>query len=333
MKSYDTPLTHIAVWTGYITIAILVYGYGYNDWFGTTFETSYSHLISAGVFYISCLFLFPKLLSKKRYIYFAFLSVLTLAASILLRFYFVYHIYPWVMGKAISVANSSPNLLIRKFFFQWFSFSLYSFLYWRSTVDRNQSRREKLELEIAVLRAQINPHFTMNSLNIFMAQSAQSDPKLSMGIAWFMKILRSGISMPAADGKIPLGIETDAIRGTIYIFKERFPELEVQEQIDVDEDDQLRILPHVLLPFVENAFKHGAYHDPNHPITVCLKIKDNRIDLNVYNKIGNRIKDGSTGIGLRYVRRHLETGYPGCHSLTVIQTEETYNVKLSLQLN
>lgn len=332
MKKYNTAIIHFLFWIGYVTIAILVYGYGHDDWKATCLETIYSHLVSAGVFYTTSLYCFPKLFVKKRFVIFILSLISILAISILLRLHFIYELYPSIMGEENSVANNSIELLSRKFFFQWFTFSLYSFFYWRSTTDKDKAKREKLELENAALRAQINPHFTMNTLDLFRAQSVDSNPNLSFGLGWFMKILKAGIVTPESDGRIQLKIETEAIRGTIYIFKERFPNIQLDHKIEIDNVQSYRILPHILLPLVENAFKHGAYKDKLNKIRVELTVKEYNLRLKVFNKKGEWIKDSSTGIGLRYVKRNLESGYCNKHKLVIDETDETFTVDLSVQL-
>lgn len=212
-------------------------------------------------------------------------------------------------------------------------FSIYAFFYWRSTVDKDKAKKEKLELEVTALRAQINPHFILNSLNRLQCQSEESDPQLSAGIGWFTKVLMSGIATPGPDGKIFLSIETQAILGTVYMFRERFPSLNLKLNMDADEADKYRILPHILLPFVENALKHGKYKDPNFPITIDLKLDNGFIFLSVKNRKSNVLTDTSNGIGLRYVRRQLEFGYHQKYSLNINETEEQYHVELSLKLN
>lgn len=332
MKNYDAPIVHALFWSCYLIIAILVYGHGTDDWIGTCFETIYSHLVSVGVFYSTAFFAFPKLFAKSKIALFSSSLFAILFASILLRFLFIYVIFPEVMGRENSSAGRSMDYLVPRFFFQWFIFSLYAMFYWGATTNMEKARREKLELEIAALRAQINPHFIINSLELFRAQSADSDPKLSNGIGWFMKILHSGLVNPDRDGKIRLEVETDAILGTIYIFKERFPDIELEHTISINDIDDYRILPHIMLPIVENAFKHGAYFDKGQKIKIDLEVENGVVNLLVSNKKGNRIKDRSTGIGLRYVKRQLENGYPNKHTLIINETEETFAINLSVQL-
>ncbi|PSK93142.1 histidine kinase [Taibaiella chishuiensis] len=229
--------------------------------------------------------------------------------------------------------SNSNDMLLRRFFFQWFTFSLYAFFYWRSTVDKNKAKREKLELENATLRAQINPHFIINSLDFFRIQTMETAPQVSEGLFWFMKTLRAGITTPEQDGKIKFKIEMEAIEGTINTFKLRFPDLQLEENLVVEDKDAIRILPHIILPFVENAFKHGLYTDENHKIQIALFANPDKIKMTVKNKKDKRIKDNSSGIGLRYVKKHLASGYPGKYDLIINDTEDLYTVDLSVQLN
>lgn len=333
MKKYRTLFTHLLFWIGYVTVAIFVYGYGQDDRLNTCLDTIGSHLISAGIFYTTALFIFPQLYAKRRFLLFI-LSLLTiLVVSIIVRFVIPMYIYPAIFQRNMPMISTSNDMLVRRFFFQWFTFSLYAFFYWKSTVDKHKSQKEKLELEVAALRAQINPHFILNSLNRLQCQSEESDPKLSAGIGWFTKVLMSGIARPGPDGKIFLSIETQAILGTIYMFEERFPSLNLKFNMDADDADKYRILPHILLPFVENVLKHGKYKDPDHPIRIDLKLEDGIINLTVFNRKSNVITDTSNGIGLRYVRRQLESGYSQKYSLIINETDVDYRVELSVKLN
>lgn len=333
MKKYSILFTHLSFWIGYVTVAILVYGYGHDDWLNTCFDTIGSHLISAGIFYITALFIFPHLYSKRRFLLFILSLMTVLVVSIAIRFLIPLYIYPAIFHRNMPMISNSNEMLLRRFFFQWFTFSLYAFFYWRSTVDKNKAKSEKLELENAALRAQINPHYIMNSLDFFRIQTMETDPKVSKGLFWFMKTLRAGITRPEEDGKIKFKIEMEAIKGTINTIKLRFPELQLEEDIKVENLDRIRILPHIIQPFVENAFKHGLYTDENNKIQIQLCADPDNIKVTVKNKKDIRIKDNSTGIGLLYVKRHLESGYKGKYSLIINDTEEHFSVDLSVHLN
>lgn len=332
MKKFNNPLTHLGIWIAFLTIYVLVFGYGYDDWAGTCFETAYSLSISAGVFYGTSKFSLPRLFAKRKFVLFSISLLSMLILSIFLRLLFIHFLYPGVMGREISVINKEPQALVRKFFYQWFSYSMYAVLYFGATKNLAKERNEKLEHQLAALRAQINPHFILSCLVKLRARSQKTDPELSNSIGWFTKILMSGISKPAPDGTVFLSVETDAIQGVIYMFKASFPNLQLKLNMDVDDADRFKILPHTLLPFVENAFKHGVHDDPENPIEIDLVLANSCINLSVSNIKSFEVKETSNGIGLDYVERQLKNGYPKEHSLITNETDQSYSINLSINL-
>ncbi|RKE47133.1 sensor histidine kinase [Sphingobacterium detergens] len=344
MRRKTTPLILFAGWIVYVLITIIVYGYKKNDWLGSAYEITVSHVISAGVFLLNALYIFPRFWDQNKYTKAVSLLLLVLASSILIRFLFAFIISPYIFNEPLRSAGMEKDKLLLNFFYQWLMFFLYSIGYWQATSKITMQRklsesiaeesvRKELELENAALRAQINPHFTFNTLEHFRSQTMDSNPEVSYGIGCFMQILRAGITTPDEDGKVPLMIETNAIESTIFIFRQRFPKIKLEHQIEIKEADQIRILPHILVPIVENAFKHGSYNDEQKAIRIQLYADESLIKLHVSNKKGSRIKDSSTGIGLRYVRRHLESGYQDKHYLIINDEKETYSVDLTINLN
>jgi len=340
MERTKVVFMHLIVWSLYVSIVIFNLGYAEKNWNDYIYETTISHLISAGVFYSTIFWILPKLYANKKYFYTAVGFVTILTISIVSRFIYTYLISPGILGRTISSSILPIDTQTVNFSFQWFKFSLFAVLYWSKTSKialqkrlteqlAVNSKREKLELENAALRAQINPHFIFNTLEVLRSESAGSSPNVSYGIACFMDILRSGINKPGPDGKIPLFIEIRAIEGLVYLFSKRFPDLTITYLSDIDNDHGgRRIYSHVLLPLVENAFKHG---DKN--IKVELLVSKTVVKLSVYNIIGKRAKDESTGIGLAYVKRHLELNYPQTHSLSISQTHNDYSADLTINLN
>lgn len=344
MGKLKPALLHLIVWLAFICYAITVYGYGHHDWVGTSYEIIISYSISAGVFYTTALFAYPRVFEKKKYLSFVVVCLLIMTISILLRFAFAFIIYPYVFQKDLILISKDNYGLALKFSFQWFTFSLFASGYWaaksRIEISRklaqktaDEARQQKLELENEALRAQINPHFIFNTLDPFRVRTAEILPEVSMGIGWFMQIIRAGITSPGADGKIPLEIELNAIEGLIYIHKQRFSNIGISHISIVKDEDKISILPHILLPFVENAFKHGVYDDPDNKLRIEINVDLKSLRLLVFNKKNNRIKDRSNGIGLRYIKRHLDSGYQNKYKLNINETEEDYTVNLSIQLN
>lgn len=344
MGTLKALVGHLLVWTTYVAFATIAYGYGANDWPGYTYETITSHLISAVVFYATALYAFPNFLDKKKYSFFVFSLVGILGISILLRYFFAFIIYPKILGRTASIAGFRNDYLLVRFSFQWFTFSLYAAGYWQAVkrlkTERKlkgeiieEAKQQKLELEIAALRAQINPHFIFNSLDLFRIQTEKTLPTVSRGIGSFMHIIRAGISNPDPDGMVPIELELDAIEGTIFIFRQRFPDISLSHISHIKDEDKIRIFPHILLPIVENTFKHGVYDDKQKKLKIELYVDRRQIRLETYNKKSTRIKDQSTGIGLAYIRKLLEQEYKGRHQLVINETVEDYTVELSIELS
>ncbi len=345
MERKKIAAMHLLVWLIYFFIAIISYSYKKGNLWGYTYEIFASYLISAGLFYSVVYFALQKYWPVGKY----FISILSIGTilmlSIAVRFLFTYFISPVIFQIKASSSFLGKDEQFLTYLLQGTTYLIAACLYWYKTSKeelqkqlafqiRENAKREKLELENAVLRAQINPHFTINSLDIFRTATLKTDPDVSDGIFWFMKILRSGITSPAEDGKIQFSIELEAIEGTIYTFKSRFPDLQLEENLVVEDKNNIRIVPHIVLPFVENAFKHGLYNDEKNKVIINLFANPSQLTLFVKNKKDTtRIRDKSTGIGLKYVKRHLEYGYKGKYNLTINQTEEYFSVDLSVQLN
>jgi two-component system LytT family sensor kinase len=94
-----------------------------------------------------------------------------------------------------------------------------------------------------------------------------------------------------------------------------------------------RVATLLLIPFVENALKHGVVNQAAHPVDIQLTLPAaNQLEFTVSNRINQHQKDATTGVGLPNIRRRLELLYPGRHTLTVHDDGQTYQTRLALQL-
>ena len=137
--------------------------------------------------------------------------------------------------------------------------------------------------------------------------------------------------------KISLAREIDYLNNYISLQKLRTdsnPNISIETQIQ-DQENTFRIAPMLLIPFVENAFKHGiSFREPSH-IKILLEIKEKTLFFDVYNLKHNRKENDpekdKSGIGLENVRQRLELLYPGDHELTIRNTEKDFFVHLTIQ--
>ncbi|WP_162903373.1 histidine kinase [Taibaiella koreensis] len=212
---------------------------------------------------------------------------------------------------------------------------LYSTGYWfarmqlRQQKEKADSEHEKLLLENIALRAQINPHFFINTMEYFRVEIEDSHPEVSEGITAMTTFVNSSIVATDDNGKIPLFDELRAMDSLITIFRKRFPGANIDYTNEVYED--IPIVPHVLVAPVENAFKHGIYTDAGSKLMIHIEQTEEDLVFKVSNRKGHRLKDKSRGIGMRYIKSQLDKAYPGQYSLEIEDKEEQYSLSLTIQ--
>ena len=138
--------------------------------------------------------------------------------------------------------------------------------------------------------------------------------------------------------KVPLSKEIEYLKSYIELQKLRFGnDVLIETNIDFyEKDTQQNIEPMLLIPFVENAFKHGiSFRDPSQ-IKVSLEMKNNTLYFDVYNtkhiRPDNDPEKNKSGIGLNNVRQRLLMTYPGKHELIIRETAKDFFVHLTIQL-
>lgn len=199
---------------------------------------------------------------------------------------------------------------------------------------RQEEQQERLKSEVSFLRTQISPHFIFNVLNsivyLIRTKSEQAEPvtmKLSELIRYML--YQSG------DAQVELEQELAYLRNYVELQNIRFgDDVDIQLNVEGPVGAQ-RIEPMLLIPFVENAFKHGVGLIEQPLIDIFLKIEDKTLYFEVLNKIAPESaedKDPASGIGLKNVKRRLELLYPGKHSLDINSEQGRFSVKLALQL-
>ncbi len=196
-----------------------------------------------------------------------------------------------------------------------------------------QLEKEKLKSELSFLKAQINPHFLFNVLSTVHALSRHKAPEAANVVIKLSEIMRFML-FDVKNRTITLAEEKKFLEDFIELEKIRFQQkLSVDFISDIDNPNQM-IAPMILLPFVENAFKHGAAESRFHSfVHIYIKVKNKNLIFNVENSVElSNPKDYHSGIGLNNVRRQLELLYPG-HELKVEERDQSFFVSLRLNLN
>jgi two-component system LytT family sensor kinase len=188
------------------------------------------------------------------------------------------------------------------------------------------------------LRSQINPHFLFNALNTIYGTALQEGAeRTGEGVQRLGDMMRFMLQENMQD-KISLAREIEYLDNYISLQRLRTdanPIVKIESQIECPVVP-VQIAPMLLIPFVENAFKHGiSFREPSH-IKVALEMKDNTLNFDVYNSKHLRAetdpeKDKS-GIGLNNVKQRLALLYPGKHELIIRETGKEFFVHLTIRL-
>lgn len=191
-------------------------------------------------------------------------------------------------------------------------------------------KREKLQSELHFLRAQTNPHFLFNTLNNIYALARKQSEATAPVVMKLSKIMRFMLYECTAE-RISLGEEIQVIQDYIDLEKLRYNErLNIVFEVVVD-DNQQEIAPLLLLPFVENAFKHGASETRFKTVIVIqLMLKNQQLTFNIKNTRDVDMISDNDGIGLTNVKRQLDLIYPKKYQLSIDSEGEMYQVGLSL---
>lgn len=188
------------------------------------------------------------------------------------------------------------------------------------------------------LRSQVNPHFLFNALNTFYGMAIRENAlKTSDGIQRLGDMMRFMLQDNQKD-QIPLASEIKYLKDYIYIQQLRLAESEnIQLTVNINEPSrEYFIEPMLLIPFVENAFKHGIRLQEKSWVGIELYCNDGSLTFEVHNslhpKINNDMERASTGIGLENVKERLKLLYPNKHKLAISENENEYNIHLVLNL-
>jgi two-component system LytT family sensor kinase len=196
----------------------------------------------------------------------------------------------------------------------------------------------KTDANLNFLKSQINPHFLFNALNTLFGTALQENAeRTSEGIQKLGDMMRFMLQENMQD-KILLSRDIDYLKNYILLQKLRTSTSEdVTIEVQIEEQHgELLIAPMLLIPFVENAFKHGiSLQNPSH-IKVTLQISGNTMYFDVHNSIHIRNEDdpekGHSGVGLENVKQRLALIYPQKHDLIIRNNIKDFFIHLTLQL-
>ena len=287
--------------------------------------------------YITNYLLIPGLLYKKKYAAFTIVFVLMIAASAALKVFMIGKILnqPDLFSLSGNLKTSLYENVISDFFLviTGAAFRLI-FDYIQIQQRMTEVAKEKAETELNFLKSQINPHFLFNSLNSVYFLINKDNAEARGALHKFSEMLRYQLYEMNGD-HIPVEKEITYLKDYVVLQQLRKDEkYSVQFNCSPDVKGFL-IEPLLLIPFVENAFKHISHNSDNSNfVKMDMSRSNGALLFTVENskEPGLQRSEKKGGIGLANVKRRLELLYPGKHELNIEETDKTFLVKLNLQV-
>jgi len=274
-------------------------------------------------------YFFERYFSRKRYTIYIALLITIIVVFGLLNYQFFSHVFDDKNGPFTFMLNVSFLIIITTAL-KFVKHGIHQRLMMQ------EIKAKQLQTELDLLKTQIHPHFLFNTLNNLYGLARRKDTSAAEGISQLSHLMRYMIVDSRVD-RIDLEKEVQQIQRLIDLQKLRFTEedtVDIQFRIEGDVT-HVQIPPMLLIPFVENAFKHGiSLREPSF-IHIHLRAGKNEVAFSVKNSNhdGHKTDESShPGLGLRNVRRRLELLYPDAHHLTVRNTRRVYEINLTLRM-
>jgi sensor histidine kinase YesM len=287
----------------------------------------------------------PKYLSKNKQTvkltFFLFLFIIAIACFNYLNFLLTFYISTRLgFFATMPDANYILPIWIRQIIFNYptvigiaVAIKLMKRWYLKQK-ETEQVAREKINAELQLLKAQIHPHFLFNTLNniySFILNGSHMAPRMIKKLSSLLRYILNDCDKDL----VPLDKELSMIQDYISLEQIRYGDrLNLGLHIQGSAAGKM-ISPLLLIPFVENSFKHGTSRMLVHPwVKLEVKIDEDMLEL----KLSNNKPDvgiepsNKKGIGLNNVKKRLHLLYPEAHALSIIESDMSYEVSLRIAL-
>lgn len=343
IKKYLEPLIHILIWSSlFIYIWSSVYTIGpFRKQDGSIYlPLIWSTCFSVALFYINSLYLVPRFVFRQQYKKYILWVIFLYITIVLLNSIFdqLYSLSLFSTEKEPFWSDISINIKSKMVILSLsMGYGLTSQWIHNQEIQR-QLIKDKLTTELKYLRAQINPHFLFNTLNMAYSSATKSNDAVTADIIEKLSGLMRYVLYESNEDKVSLEKEIHYIDNSVNLQLQRLsPELAAQVNYRVEGDWQNhKIAPMILIPFIENVFKHGIILSNKSQVLISIFLRDNLLILETKNYKSNHSipkTDINSGIGLNNAKERLQLLYSSQHKLEIHETESTFQVRLEIQLN
>ena len=287
------------------------------------------------VVYLNLYLAIPRFLRKERYILYTMAALVLLGGGALFLYFLFDSWIDLVLPDYYFISYYSvPTLMLYTGSFLMLTTLLKLSRSWFMLlrVERMTSTHQ-----LQSLQSQINPHFLLNSLQTIYALSLEKSERSPEVILQLSDILKYNL-YDTAQPTVKLEKEIRMIKDYVEMYRHRVDHEKAEIGMEVNGEAGERVIaPMLLLPFIENAFKHGLRSDTGDTIIhIQIEIDGQGLKFQVHNSHGK--SDGvdlehKKGIGIENTRQRLLLLYPGLHQLEIEEKAHTFTVKLSMELN
>lgn len=324
-KPLNQIINHVLGWMALLLMPVIFapHHHGLRDTFNPYAIRDYVIIfLLIGFFYFNSGILIPKFYLKKKYFVYVFCIVLC---------YFVTCFLPAI----IISYNRFPPFLFETFH-NIFVFLVIFFISFTIRINKQWklAEQQRLSAELTNLKAQVRPHFLFNTLNSIYSLIVTKSETAASAVVMLSNLMRYLLSESAREF-VELEKEIHYLSDYIELQKIRLGEtVKINFTVNGNITDQ-QIAPLILIPFVENAFKHGVNPEERSHITMSIDITDNELNMTVSNNKVAHLNDANEtgGTGIDNVRKRLQLLYPSSHELVILDKEYKFTIKLKLMLS
>lgn len=333
-------LHHLLIWVSVFAVWFYLRYQDYST-FEKAFNVTFIKVADLAILvYLSNYVLIPRLLYKKKYLFFALCFITMVVVSSLVKMHVIGRILhnPRLFDLSADPKGRIYDNIIPHFFLVIAGASI-KLLYDQIVLQKRLTEiaKEKAEAELGFLKSQINPHFLFNSLNSVFFLIDKENEQARKALHKFSEMLRYQL-YECNDEKIPVEKEVSYLKDYVDLQQLRL-NINCSVKFNCSPDvKEFSIQPLLLIPFVENSFKHLSHFNGGQSNEVHIDIS--RSNGHMHFLIRNTTEGKQTtalqkegGIGLANVKKRLELLYPDSYKLNIQQSADWFTVNLTLSVN
>ena len=340
-ETFKIPLKyHLIFWLGYFLFNLVRWGSYFNDYIYSFKSNLVEFAIHIPFTYFHIYYLIPRLILKKKITLYFFALLLTLTAVYICRtelnlLLVTSNIWPEAIGAQTAYSfNHIVAVTIGELYVVAMATAIKLTIDWIAERRKNDSLKQlQLETELKYLKSQIQPHFFFNTLNNLYYLTIEKSDKAPDVVLKLSEIMQY-VLYDVKEKQIDLLNEINYIQSYLELERLRHGE-KVCSNIEIKGNiDHIKIPPLLLLPFIENCFKHGSKNNEEVKLNISFENKKNKelVFKSKNNFNTHNISDKKHGIGINNVRRRLDLLYKNKYTLETNVIDNTFNVLLKIPL-